>query len=438
MESFFNPKTIAIIGASNKKGKIGNDIFNNLKNYKSKIIPININKKRISGQKTYATVNEYLGKIDLVIIVIPAKFVPSVLKECGKKKIKSAIIISAGFGEVGNTELEDNVLNICKKYKIKILGPNCLGLLNIDKNLNASFYKGKIIKGGISFISQSGAIGVAVLDKSISENIGFSKFISVGNMTNTDFSDYIKYLNLDKNTKVICIYVEGIKNGKKFIKAVKNCKKPIIALKAGFTKTAMKAISSHTGSLAGNSKIYDSIFSQFGIIKVNNLNEMFNLAKYLSNNPIPKSKNICIVTNAGGMGVLSSDACESNGLIIAKLPESIKKELNKKLPINWNKSNPIDILGDALANRYKTTLNILSGKKFYDILLFILTPQSNTEVEKSMQALINFKLKNPKIAVFSCLVGGKKIIKALKMANEKNIINFEEPYFFAKSLSRLF
>lgn len=438
MESFFNPKTIALIGASNKKGKIGNDIFINLKESSAKIIPININKEKIQGQKSYATINDYLGKIDLAIIVIPAKFVPEVLKECGEKKIKSAIIISAGFGEIGNKEIEKEVLDICNNYKIKILGPNCLGLLNINNNLNASFYKGKILKGGISFISQSGAIGVSILDKSISENIGFSKFISVGNMINTDFSDYIKYLNKDKGTKVICIYVEGIKDGENFIKAVKLCKKPIIALKAGFTSTAIKAISSHTGSLAGDSKIYDSIFKQFGIIKVDNLNEMFNLAKFLNNNSAPKSPNVCIVTNAGGMGVLCSDACESNGLIVAKLPSDIEKKMSMVLPIHWSKSNPIDILGDALADRYESILNILSGKKFYDILLFILTPQSNTEVEKSMQMLINFKSKNPKIAVFSCLVGGQKIIKSLEMANKNQIISFDEPYFFAKALSKLF
>jgi len=438
MESFFSPKTIALIGASNKKGKIGNDIFNNLRVSKSKIIPVNINKEKIMGQKSYEKVSDYSGKVDLAIIVIPAKFVLEVLKECGEKKIKSAIIISAGFGEVGNKELETQVFDLCKNYNIKLLGPNCLGILNINNSLNASFYKGKIIKGGISFISQSGAIGVSVLDKSVSENIGFSKFISVGNMLNTDFSDYIKYLSKDKDTKVICLYIEGIKDGESFIKAVKSCKKPIIALEAGFTNTAMKAISSHTGSLAGNSRIYDSIFKQFGVIKVNNLNEMFSLAKYLSKNPMPKSRNVCIITNAGGMGVLCSDACESNGLIVAKLPDSVKNKISAFLPSHWNKSNPIDILGDALADRYALALKTLSGKKFYDILLVILTPQSNTEVEKSMKALINFKAKNHSIAIFSCFVGGEKIAKALKMANENNIINFDEPYFFAKSVSKLF
>jgi acetyl coenzyme A synthetase (ADP forming)-like protein len=438
MESFFSPKTIALIGASSKKGKIGNDIFNNLKGSKSKIIPVNINKERIGGQNSYAKVNDYSGSIDLAIIVIPARFVSGVLKECGEKGIKSAIIISAGFGEIGKNILSREVFDVCKKYGIKILGPNCLGILNNSNNLNASFYKGRILKGGISFISQSGAIGVAILGKSINEHIGFSKFISVGNMLNTDFSDYIKYLSADKDTKVICIYMEGIKKGESFIKAVKGCKKPIIALKAGFTSTAMKAIASHTGSLAGDSKIYESIFRQFGIIKVDNLNEMFNLAKHLSKNPFPKSKNVCIVTNAGGMGVLCSDACESNGLSVAKLPKIIEKEISKVLPSHWSKSNPIDVLGDALADRYESVLNILSKKNFYGIFLFVLTPQSNTEVEKSMKALINFKPKNPKIAVFSCVVGGENVAKAIKMAEENSIINFIEPYFFAKALSKLF
>jgi len=438
MDEFFSPKAIALIGASNKKGKLGNDIYNNLKMSKAKIIPVNLKKEKIEGKNSYEKVSDYSGKIDLAVIVIPSKFVPEVLKECGEKKINSAVIISAGFGEMGNKELDKETVEICKKYGIKVLGPNCLGILNFSNNLNASFYKGKVLKGGVSFISQSGAIGVAILDKSVNENIGFSKFISVGNMLNTDFSDYIEYLSNDKDTKVICLYMEGITRGESFVKAVKKCKKPIIALKAGFTATAMKAISSHTGSLAGNSKIYESIFRQFGIIRTENLEEMFLIAKHLSANNMPASKKVCIVTNAGGMGVLSSDACESSGLIISKLPENVHKKLSGILPAHWSKSNPIDVLGDALADRYESSLDILSKEDFYDILLFILTPQSNTQVEKSAQALINFKSKNPKKAVFSCFIGGERIAKALDMLKAKNVINFREPDFFAKAIAKLF
>jgi len=438
MNPFFEPKTVALIGASNKKGKIGNDIFNNLRTYKAKIIPVNVNGERINGQKAYLKVTDYSGEIDLAVIVIPAKFVAQVLLDCAKKNIHHAIIISAGFGEMGNTKLDNEIFDIAKKHKIKILGPNCLGIINLSNNFNASFFNSKMMKGKISFISQSGAIGVAVLDKSINENIGFSKFVSVGNMLNTDFSEYIEYLNDDKDTEVICLYVEGIKAGENFIKAVKASKKPIIALKAGVTETAMKAIASHTGSLAGNSKIYDSIFKQFGIIRAENLTEMFLIAKHLSNNPKPKSNNVCVVTNAGGMGVIASDAFETNSLNIAPLPKNIVAELDKILPSHWSKRNPVDVLGDALAERYESCLKILSKQKFYDILVFILTPQSNTEVDKSMQALIDFKKNNHDKSVFSCVVGGQKVANSLKMAEKNNIINFNEPYFLAKAVSKLF
>ncbi len=438
MQGFFKPRAIALIGASSKKGKIGNDIYNNLKESKIKVIPVNIGKGFIGKDKVYEKITEYSGSIDLAIIVIPAKFVPKALIDCGEKKIKKAIIISAGFGEMGKKDLDNELLEVSKKYGMQILGPNCLGVIDSINGLNASFYKGKIKKGGISFISQSGAIGVAMLDKSFTNSIGFSKFISVGNMLNTDFSDYINYLSNDSDTKVICIYAEGISKGEDFVNAVKKCKKPIIALKAGVTSTAAKAISSHTGSLAGDIKIYESIFKQFGIISASNLSEMFNIAKHLSINGIPKGKRVCIITNAGGMGVLSSDACESNGLIIEALPKNIENNLSKILPLHWSKSNPIDVLGDALAQRYDESLKALSKKSFYDILLFILTPQSNTEVEKSVKALIDYKKNNPNKAVFSCLVGGERMKNSLELLEKNGIINFEEPHFFAKAIGKIF
>lgn len=438
MKEFFEPKSIALIGASNKKGKIGNDIFNNLKKSRAKIIPVNVNGEKIGSQKAYKSVNDYSGSIDLAVIVIPAKFVPSALEDCGKKRILSAIIISAGFGEMGNAELENECVAICEKYKIKVLGPNCLGIINSSNDLNASFFSGEIMNGGISFISQSGAIGVAVLDKSVIESIGFCKFVSVGNMMNSCFSEWIDYLSQDKGTKVICLYIEGIKKGEEFVKAIKKCKKPIIALKAGFTESAIKAIASHTGSLAGNEKIYSSIFKQYGVIKAETLDEMLALAKHLSSNSLPKSKKVCVITNAGGLGVISSDACESNGLILADLPKKVLAQLSAVLPGHWSKGNPIDVLGDALAERYESCLKILSNNNFYDILLFILTPQSNTEVDKSIESLADFKKKNPLKSVFCCAVGGTKIVSALKIAEKKGIVNFNEPHDFAKAISKLF
>lgn len=435
--ALFRPGTIAVIGASNKKGKVGNVVYNNLKNEGFKVIPVNINSKWFGFTKVYERVTSYDEKIDLAVICIPNRFVPSALRDCGKKGIKAVIIISAGFGEVGNFELDREVLTICQEHNIEILGPNCLGVINCKNRLNASFFKGIPNFDDVAFVSQSGALGVAVLDEALKTGNGFSKFVSVGNMLNTYFYEIIQYLEEDKDTSVICLYIEGIKKGKELIRVLKHIKKPIIALKAGKTKSGEKAIATHTGSLSGSNKVYQGIFKQFKVFTVNNIKEMFTLAKLLKKMDKPKSDKVCVLTNAGGPGVLASDACEEMGLTIPAIPKRLIKKLDGVLPSNWSKNNPIDVVGDAQSERYKRVLKLLNKEKFFDILLCILTPQDMTEPVKTAKALIDYAKSNKKKKVFACFMGGESVSKARKLLEENNIINYSEPYDFARIVGKI-
>ncbi len=436
MDEFFNPETIAVIGASNTEGKVGYVVFKNLKKEGFKTIPINIDSKKVQGVKAYKNIKDYSDSIDLVIVCIPAKFVPNIIDECGEKNIKNVVIISAGFSEVGNEELSNKVLKKTEKHDINIIGPNCLGIINTQNRMNASFFKGIPEYSPTAFVSQSGALGVAVLDEAIKKKRGFSKFISMGNMINTNFGHVINYLGKDDNTKIICLYIEGVKDGDRFLKSLKNCKKPIIVLKAGKSKAGVRAASSHTGSLAGSEKVYNGIFKQGGAIEVNNLKEMFKLAEVYEKYGRLKGNKVCILSNAGGPGVLASDACENFGMKIPLLPEKVKKKLNKFLPNNWSHNNPIDVVGDAPAERYEKSMEILEKKDFYDILLCILTPQDMTEPKKTAKALVNFKEKNKK--VITCFMGGDSVIEGRKILEKNNIINFEEPFEFAEIISKIF
>jgi len=428
MKEFFEPKSIAVIGASRNRGKVGNAIFRNLLRSKAKVYPINIKAKKVEGRKAY----DKVFKVDLAIIAIPAPYVPQVLEECGKVGVKHAIIISAGFSEVGRKDLSEEVLKIVRKYGIRVVGPNCLGIVN-TRWMNATFFEGMPEKGGISIISQSGALGVALLDRMIEEGIGLSKFISVGNMLDLGIEDFVEYLNGDRDTKVIALYVESLKRGRKFLEVVKRCEKPVVVLKAGRGEAGKKAASSHTGAMAGSFEVYDGVFRQYGLKRVDDVNEFFKLSQVLEKRTI-KGKKVVVVTNAGGPGVLAADACEHFGMKMVKLPKEVIKELNSVLPSAWSHNNPIDIIGDARAERYKKVFETLSKYDFYDLLLCILTPQMMTEPEKTAVELAKLSRKK---RCFACFMGGEKVKGAKKLLKRKGVLNFEEPWEAFKVLSKL-
>lgn len=416
VSDFFNAKSFAVIGASRDETKVGNTIFRNLlQNTKIKVFPVNPNAEEILGFKSYKTLEGIKQRIDCIIIAVKAELVPEILNQAGKKRVKCAVIISSGFSESGNLELENKIKQIADKNRILILGPNVLGFINPYSGVNTTFFQGMPAKGNIAFISQSGALGVGILDRSIKEQIGFSGFFSLGLCTQLDFSDFIEYFSRDNATKIIAIYIESLKEerGKRFIEVCKRCKKPIVALKAGKTKEGSKAALSHTAALASEQGIYEGVFKQAGIIEVENINQLFEVADILKKlNKI--GRRACIITNAGGLGVLSTDYCSQNNLEIPELPEKIKQKLNKILPLAWSKNNPIDVLGDALAERYSKVLQILNKEKFFDFFIVLLTPQYMTQPLETAKLLL--KLKKP---VFACFYGGEKIDEAEQILRNK-------------------
>ncbi len=386
--NFFKAKTIAIVGVSRDPNKVGHVILRNFVDggYQGRIFAVNPNADTIINYKAYKSLLDIGEKIDLAIIAVPAPAVPAVIVECGKKKIKDVIIVTSGFKEVGNVALDKKLEALLKKYKIRCVGPNCLGCFDARTKLDSLFlprYRlSRPKEGGISFVCQSGAVGSAILDLATEQGYGFSKFISYGNAMNVDESDLIEYLGNDEKTKVICLYVEGIKDGKKFMKIAKSVskKKPIIVIKGGTTEHGAKAIASHTGAIAGSAEIYSGAFRQCNVVTANTLGEMFRFAKILEKSVKPRGKRIHVVTNGGGYGILSSDAAIKSGLEMAKLS---KQSLKAVKAMNLTTENPLDLLGDANTEKYRQAINLALSDPNVDVLLLIVlyqTPLVTTDI----------------------------------------------------------
>ncbi len=428
VKDIFEAKSFAVVGASREEDKVGHVIFKNLISRGIKTFPINPNAENILGKVCYKSLFE-IDKVDCVIIAVHAKIVPSVLKDMVKKRIKNAIVISSGFSEAGNEKLSDKIKKISLKNKINILGPNTLGFINPYNNVNTSFIDNMPEKGKIAFLSQSGAIGAAVLDR----NIKLSGFVSLGNSIIIDFNHFIEYFSNNKYSEVITLYIEslGEGRGKKFIEACKKCKKPIIALKAGKTKLGNKAAGSHTAALASDEGVYEGIFSQANVIETDSVRELFLIAELCTK--IRKiGKRACIVTNAGGPGVLCVDYCIKNRIELPQLPSAIKSKLDKTLPSGWSRGNPVDILGDAKAELYFNTINILKKEDFFDFFIIILTPQHMTEPYKTAEVLLNINNK----PVVACFMGGEKVKLGINHLKDK-IMVFEEPKEMCGALGKI-
>ncbi|MBI2629662.1 CoA-binding protein [Candidatus Pacearchaeota archaeon] len=425
LKSFFEAKKIAVIGASREEEKVGHIIFKNLvRNKYLKVFPVNPSAEEILGIKCFNDISEIPFEIDMVVIAVKAEFVPDILEQCGKKGVKSAIVISAGFSESGNRELEDKLKKISEDYGINILGPNVLGIINAYKDMNASFFNGMPEKGNISFISQSGALGTSILDIAIQNRIGFANFISLGNMMFNDFISALEYLENDPKTEVIMIYMESLKEdtGRKFIEVCQRISKvkKIIAVKAGKTEKGQEAARTHTSSLASDSKTYSGAFKQSGIIEASSIREMLALARIFS-----KYKNLgkkaMIITNAGGLGVLASDSLSDANISIPSIPEKLLEEFDKILPKGYSRNNPLDILGDALAERYEKVLLRIDKEGFFDFFVVIMSPQEMSQPVETAKVLS--RLKKP---VFPVFIGGKSFEEAKKLISEKEIISFDD------------
>ncbi len=448
LDSIFNPKSVAVIGASNVKGKVGYAIIKNLvsfvkNNPENKVYPVNPKYSEIMGFKCYKSIMDVPDNIDLAVIAIPAKFIPDIMEECGKKGVKGAVIISAGFSEVGNYELEEKVKSIAKKYNIRIIGPNCLGIINMHNKLNASFSKEYFKEGNITFISQSGAVLTAILDIAPLLNLGFSKIISVGNKIDIQESDLMDYLLNDDTTELVVFYIEGLKD-REFIKSAKKLAKikPIIALKSGKTKEGAKAASSHTGSLAGDNQIYNAAFKKGKVLTVETFEELVNLMHVFSTQPLMKSNKIGIITNAGGFGVMAADSCRKYGLTLGDFEKNTKEELKKYLPQTSSISNPLDLIGDADTDRYRNALKILKNDRNIDGMVVILTPQEMTRPFEVAEAIIEEKnnMKNENICkpIVASFVGGETIKGAKGYLRKNGIPAYITPENGVEALSSLY
>jgi len=442
LHKLFYPETVTLIGASSEKGKVGNDVLYNLiqGGFKGKLYPVNPKRDEILGVKVYHDISDIPDKIDLAVFVVSPKIIIKLLPEVVAKGCKNAIIISAGFKEVGREGalLEKELKALLKKLEVRALGPNCLGIISTNSNLNASFAAEMPKKGKISFISQSGALLTAVLDWSMNEGIGFSKIISLGNKADISEIDAIEFLGNDPETDVILGYIEGVVDGQKFIKAASKVtkKKPILLIKAGSTSAGARAASSHTGTLAGSDKAFTTAFKQSGIIRIHEIDEIFELAKGFSQPSRPKGNRLAVITNAGGPGIISADASEKNGINLPPPHKNTIEKLKSVLPPTAALFNPIDIIGDAKEDRYENTLNIIKDDKNFDGILVILTPQSMTDATKVAESIVNFAKTTDK-PVFTSFMGGELVDEGIKLLIENDIPNFQFPDVAIKSFSQM-
>lgn len=432
LKQFFEPESVALIGASTNPEKLGFKILKNLIDggYKGKIFPVNPKAESILNLKCYKNVLEIPQIPELVIIAIPSKSVCEVVEDCGRKGVKGIIVISAGFKETGEEgkKREERLKEIVKEYNMRLIGPNCLGVIDTGSKLNASFAMEMPPEGKIGFITQSGALGTAILDWAIKENIGLSKFISVGNMADVSETDLIEELGEDENTNVILLYLEGISNGRKFIEVAKKVsdKKPIIVVKSGRTTAGSEAASSHTGSLAGSDKAFDAAFKQSKVIRAETVQELFDYALIFSFQPLIKGEKIAIITNAGGPSVMAVDCLENVNLELSSFSSLTTGKLKNLLPPASSIKNPADVLGDADAERYGKAMEIILSDENVDGLLAILTPQVVTQIPETAEKIVEISRRYNKPVVTS-FMGGKRMEEGVKILMKNRIPNYFSP-----------
>ncbi|MCL4399281.1 acetate--CoA ligase family protein [Candidatus Parvarchaeota archaeon] len=431
IEKILNPESIVVIGASRNPNKVGSAILKNIRStYGGKIFVVNPFADKIQEIKSYKSITNIKEKVDVAVISIPADEVLQALKDCEKKKVEAAIIISAGFKEIGKagSKREAELRAFLKNSKMRVIGPNCLGVISLDPPVNMTFVdpNTKIFKGTTAFISQSGALLSAIVDDASESDIGFSKIISVGNAVDIDEADLLDYLREDEKTKSIVLYLEGLNNGEKFLRSLKEAtkKKPVIILKGGRSNKTSSAVMSHTGSLAGDYKAYELAFEKAGAITVSNVDDLFNFMRDASKFDI-KTDEVIVATNAGGGGVITSDHINEKGLKMAQISDKTVLDLSKILPPESNLHNPIDMLGDASPDRYKNTLEVLAELKKPIIVVF--SPQEMSMPIETAKVIYNIHTKKPSLPLLSVFLGGTNVEKARRFLVERALPVYEYP-----------
>ena len=432
LDAIFRPENVAVVGASEAAGSVGRTLLWNLVSnpFGGTIFPVNPKRDSVLGIEAYDSVSDIEADVDLAVIATPAPTVPGIVEACGEAGIRGLIIVSAGFREVGEegAELERDIRRIARDYNIRIVGPNCLGVMRPPNGLNATFAGAMANEGNVAFVSQSGALLTSILDWSFRENVGFSAFVSIGSMLDVDWGDMIEYLGDDPKTDSIVLYMESIGNARSFLSAARDVaqSKPIIVIKAGRTDAAAEAAASHTGTLTGSDDVLDAAFRRSGVLRVDDINDLFYMAEVLGKQPRPEGRNLTILTNAGGPGVLATDALIGGGGELTPLSEEALKDFDEILPEAWSHSNPVDILGDADPERYAKSLEVAAHDENSDGLLVVLTPQAMTEPTKTAEHLRPYARDNQK-PILASWMGGDAVASGEKILNEAGLPTFAYP-----------
>jgi acetyl coenzyme A synthetase (ADP forming)-like protein len=429
-EQLLTIRSIAVVGSSQDPNKVGYAITRNLLPFSGSLYPVNPKTTEILGHTAYPSLAAVPGTIDVAVVAIPAKGVPQVVKEAGEKKIPLVIIISSGFREAGEAgrQIEEQVLAIAHQYGIRIMGPNCLGLMLPHQGINTTFDQVSPKPGKIAFISQSGAIITTIVDWSLPEEIGLSAVVSLGNQADLTFEDFVQFTGNDPLTKAIILYVEQIRYGRRFMETASRItpQKPVVAIKAGASAIGQKAASSHTGSLAGSYAVYLAAFRQAGIIPVNSIREAFQTAELLASEGYPKGTRAVVITNAGGFAVLSSDYAEQNGIGMIEFSQELIQELDAVLPPDWSRENPIDMVGDSNADRFAWTFNIMiKNQELWDIAFVVTVPTAISDPIRVANEIVRFSKHTHKMIV-GCLIGGDSMKTPRRILRDAQIPNFQD------------
>jgi len=443
LHKLFYPDAIAIVGASRHPGKIGYMILKNLieYGYKGKIYPVNPNATEILGLKCYPKVSAIPDKVDVVVVSVPAPKVPDAIEDAGKAGAKFAVVISSGFKEIGNVELEEKIVEIAHKYGMRILGPNIFGYVYTHARINATFGPRDVIPGNVAFVSQSGALGIALMGMTILEGIGVSAIISIGNKADLDDADFLEFFEKDPNTGVILLYIEAVKDGRRFIEAAARTtlKKPIIAIKAGRTEAGARAAASHTGSLAGNVAIYEAAFKQGGVLMAKSVQEAFDWMKSLSWNPLPEGDNLVIITNGGGAGVQATDTLADFGIYLKKPPKHTVEEIKKFVPPFASLANPIDITGMAPTEWYYKSLKAaLEDPEVHSIVVLYCHTAVTDPIGVAEQIIAAMKDTGIRKPITVSLIGGAEAVEAIKMLTKERIPAYPTPERAAASMAIIY
>ena len=458
LDALFNPSSVAVVGASSSPGKVGHDIFVNILRggFTGTLYPVNPKAKSIASVRAYPDIQNIPDPIDLAIIILPPVHAETAIKHAIDKGVRAIVIVSAGFKEVGGEglEIERRIVAMCRKAGVRVVGPNCLGVINpmADVKLNASFSARMPAAGNISFISQSGALCTAVLDFAADKDFGFSKFVSIGNKADVDELDLLRYFHADPETEVIMLYIEELQRGPEFIEVVKEITggdrpTPVLAIKSGRTSAGAQAAASHTGSLAGSEAVYDAIFAQSGIIRVDSINELFDFGIAFAyknesalgkmRRKVPLGNRVAIVTNAGGPGIVATDMTVSSGLELATFSQDTIEVLKSHLPLTANVNNPVDVIGDAAQDRYENALSAVIKDEGVDGALVILTPQSMTNAIGTAEAIVRIARRSHK-PILCCFMGIIDVSAGVKHLQENGVPVYRFPESAAKTFGALY